>query len=143
MSRAKRVAIPRVIRDAVLIRDRGICGICRFPVHPRDIHIDHVVPVWRGGGTTVENLRVTHARCNLTRDYLEAESFRWVQVDPEDEEWGTAAAEWPEHGFTPSDAESWREDLEDMTAVEDVYDWPPFAPDDSYTRAIFVGEVIP
>lgn len=59
-------------------RDGSTCGICARPVD-LDIPVsgskgdndgpslDHVVPWSRGGADTVENLRLTHWRCNRDR----------------------------------------------------------------------------
>lgn len=55
------------LRRAVIERDGLICGICRYPVARKDVHIDHRIPVSRGGATTLENLQVTHARCNVVK----------------------------------------------------------------------------
>lgn len=56
------------LREAVLIRDRGICGICSLVVGRDDkLHFDHIFPVSRGGKTTLDNLQVAHARCNLSK----------------------------------------------------------------------------
>lgn len=51
-----------------VINTHGLtCAICLQPVHPDDVHIDHVVTKRDGGTDDPDNLRVTHARCNLTR----------------------------------------------------------------------------
>lgn len=55
------------LRDQVVERDGLVCGICAGPVAPDDVHIDHVEPWAMGGETTLNNLRVTHSRCNLAR----------------------------------------------------------------------------
>lgn len=55
---------PKVLREAVLNRDGLVCGICGLAVAPSDVEIDHVVPLSKGGETTMENLRVTHSACN-------------------------------------------------------------------------------
>jgi 5-methylcytosine-specific restriction endonuclease McrA len=64
---ARRERIHPVIREAVIRRDGYVCGICGGDVEPTDIHLDHVIPYSHGGPTTVENLRVTHSRCNIRR----------------------------------------------------------------------------
>lgn len=55
------------LRMAVIARDGLICGICRGRVHEWDVHIDHIVPVSRGGMSIMSNLRVTHSKCNLRK----------------------------------------------------------------------------
>jgi hypothetical protein len=48
-------------------RDRGICGICGQPVAWSEIHVDHIRPTIEGGNNDVDNLRISHPRCNLSR----------------------------------------------------------------------------
>jgi hypothetical protein len=55
------------LREAVLIACRGICGICGEILGSDPIHIDHIVPVSKGGATEFENLQAAHARCNLRK----------------------------------------------------------------------------
>jgi hypothetical protein len=47
--------------------DDGICGICREDVDPFDYHIDHIVPLARGGSHTYGNTQVAHPLCNLQK----------------------------------------------------------------------------
>ena len=47
--------------------DRLICGICENSIEAGGVDLDHVNQVVAGGGTTMENLRVTHAACNRGR----------------------------------------------------------------------------
>jgi hypothetical protein len=55
------------IRRLVIERDGHVCQLCGGAVEPDDIHLDHIQPYSLGGPTTVENLRVTHSRCNIKR----------------------------------------------------------------------------
>lgn len=49
----------------------GACGICGGPLpHPPSgdtVHVDHIVPVSRGGTNDLNNLQSTHATCNLRK----------------------------------------------------------------------------
>lgn len=52
------------------LRDGSGCGLCGKPLPAkdgRDIHMDHIVPVSRGGGDDMANLRLVHDKCNLKR----------------------------------------------------------------------------
>lgn len=66
-SEPERVPISVDMRRQVIERDGYVCGICGWLVDPSDAHIDHVQPVRHGGRTTLDNLRVTHSRCNLRK----------------------------------------------------------------------------
>ena len=61
------VEFETVNRQRVFERDAGVCGICSLPVDPKNFHLDHVVPLSRGGGHTYLNLQVAHPRCNLEK----------------------------------------------------------------------------
>lgn len=44
------------------------CGICgEFFKRGDEKHIDHIIPLARGGTNDVSNLRMAHAHCNMTR----------------------------------------------------------------------------
>lgn len=62
-----RPAIPLEVRRAVFARDGDTCQICFEQVPEGGAHLDHIKPYSRGGPDTVENLRVTHALCNIKR----------------------------------------------------------------------------
>src|SRR5258706_6806773 len=57
-------SIPRDIMLKVVRRDGQVCAQCRTIVKDDDIEFDHVIPVARGGPTTVENLRILCRSCN-------------------------------------------------------------------------------
>lgn len=59
--RPTRVGIPTEIRRAVFERDGGRCVECGSNF---DLQYDHVLPVSRGGATTVQNLQLLCADCN-------------------------------------------------------------------------------
>lgn len=55
--------------DPILIweRDEGVCGICGGSADPKDWHLDHVIPLSRGGLHSRGNVQVSHPRCNLSK----------------------------------------------------------------------------
>ncbi len=57
------------IRATLHNRQAGKCGICGGIMlsHPRDLHIDHIVPLSKGGGNEIGNLQLTHPTCNLIK----------------------------------------------------------------------------
>lgn len=44
----------------------GVCGICGEPVIG-ETHIDHIIPLSKGGAHAQVNLQITHKRCNLVK----------------------------------------------------------------------------
>jgi len=48
-------------------RDNGRCHICRRQVSAARFHLDHLVPLSRGGTHTEDNVSIAHPRCNLRR----------------------------------------------------------------------------
>jgi len=62
--RPKRVGIPTELRRAVFERDGGRCTECGGNF---DLQYDHILPVARGGATTLENLQLLCAECNRSK----------------------------------------------------------------------------
>lgn len=56
--------ISRAIMLQVVRRDGHICQICRINVPDDKIQFDHIIPLSKGGPTTVQNLRVLCRKCN-------------------------------------------------------------------------------
>lgn len=63
-----------VDRAAIIERDCSVCQVCSAPVdatlqHPDPMapSIDHKIPLARGGGNELDNLQLTHLRCNLQK----------------------------------------------------------------------------
>ena len=55
-------------RAAVIRRDDLVCGICKGAIDEMEaIHIDHIVPVAKGGSDDLSNLQSAHALCNLKK----------------------------------------------------------------------------
>lgn len=60
----------RVDRREIILRDQSICHICGTKCEPHEIHLDHVIPLAKGGAHSPENVKVAHARCNLDKKDL-------------------------------------------------------------------------
>lgn len=58
---------PKKRRWLVFDRDGGICHLCHLPVPDYDWHLDHIVPISRGGLDRFDNVAVAHVACNLTK----------------------------------------------------------------------------
>ena len=56
--------IPSAVKKAVWLRDGGKCVLCGAD---DGMHYDHEIPFSRGGGSTIENVRILCARHNLEK----------------------------------------------------------------------------
>lgn len=56
--------IPSEVKRQVWNRDNGRCVQCGSNV---DLHFDHDVPFSKGGASTIENVRILCAKCNLRK----------------------------------------------------------------------------
>jgi len=50
----------------LLVRQKGRCAICKKSIK-RGYHLDHVIPLVRGGRNTDSNTQLTCCRCNLKK----------------------------------------------------------------------------
>lgn len=61
----------QVLLSYLIKRDRGVCGICHRPVRikrgPMRPSIDHIIPLSRGGTHELENVQLSHYRCNESK----------------------------------------------------------------------------
>ena len=48
-------------------RDEGICGICGVVADPKNWHLDHIIPLARGGLHMKDNVQVSHPSCNVRK----------------------------------------------------------------------------
>jgi len=65
-------------------RDNWHCQICGKPVNKKLKHphllsasLDHILPLSRGGDHTLDNVRLSHLRCNISRgnrDFMAADN---------------------------------------------------------------------
>ena len=53
-----------IVKTIVLLRDEGTCTYCGTTRHP---HVDHVIPISRGGTNMFENLTTACGRCNQSK----------------------------------------------------------------------------
>jgi len=59
-----RKRIPRDVRNAVWIRDAGLCVECAADDY---LEFDHIIPVSKGGSNTLQNIQLLCRRCNATK----------------------------------------------------------------------------
>ena len=54
--------------SAILAEHGMVCHICGLEIPTRaDLHFDHVIPLARGGAHSPENIRPSHASCNMRK----------------------------------------------------------------------------
>ncbi len=63
----QRDPIPQWLRAHVFQRDDKACRYCSATLTLRTMHVDHVVPVSRGGDNDSSNLVAACVRCNLSK----------------------------------------------------------------------------
>ena len=66
-ARERNAVVELVQRTTVFKRDRGICHICNKKVSSTNWHLDHIIPLSRGGKHSYENVAVSHPKCNLVK----------------------------------------------------------------------------
>ena len=64
LNRAERKTLSFIRRQ--LINSKGnVCALCGKPIKDmKDCTIDHIIPLSKGGQTTLENCQLAHAKCN-------------------------------------------------------------------------------
>jgi 5-methylcytosine-specific restriction endonuclease McrA len=79
-AREKLVPYERYTVDQVIAKWGELCHLCGLPIDltaPRQtkipgwengLHLDHVIPISHGGPDTIENVKPSHGKCNLTKN---------------------------------------------------------------------------
>jgi 5-methylcytosine-specific restriction endonuclease McrA len=88
----RRNAIVRFSRQHVFLRDDHRCQYCRNVFPAKDLTLDHVVPVVRGGKKTWSNIVTCCAGCNQRKGARTPYEAGFV---------GFRAPREPDHGFIP------------------------------------------
>lgn len=57
----------KIIIELIKNWDTKICGICNKPIEDK-FHIDHIIPISRGGKHNAKNLQLSHPTCNLRKN---------------------------------------------------------------------------
>lgn len=61
------VTVEEVDRTVVFQRDNGVCHLCGHLVDPDNWHLEHIIPLIRGGEHSYANTAVSHPDCNLKK----------------------------------------------------------------------------
>ncbi len=77
-ARALRIRAEGLLSDNLLDRlyklQKGKCPCCRKPLG-KDFHMDHIVPVSKGGPNSDENIQLLRSRCNLVKSAMDPVLF--------------------------------------------------------------------
>lgn len=57
-------------------RQNGLCPCCNRQLGEHNIHVDHWVPLYRGGSNKIENIRLLHGSCNLKKGTKHPDELR-------------------------------------------------------------------
>lgn len=62
-----RANIPNALKNQVIERSGGCCEFCRAQLRfsPNSFHVEHHIPLSRGGANTIDNLTLACPQCNL------------------------------------------------------------------------------
>lgn len=60
-------AVEEISRAYIIARDKSRCHLCGKKCKPTEIHLDHLVPLARGGDHSAANVRVACASCNMEK----------------------------------------------------------------------------
>lgn len=63
----KRNAIPKPLRHEVFKKNKYACVECGATKEKRMLHVDHIIPVSRGGTDELDNLQTLCDECNLSK----------------------------------------------------------------------------
>ena len=67
----KNGCVDKRLRQKIILRDGMICKNCNKHLIKGDVHIDHIIPLSKGGLSIESNLRVLCKACNLLKkNYL-------------------------------------------------------------------------
>lgn len=74
--RERNACTERVVRSEVFSMSNGLCGICHLPVDPGRFHVDHIIPLSKGGSHCYANVQLAHPLCNQRK------AARYVDFTP-------------------------------------------------------------
>ena len=56
------------IRKQLINKNGAVCAICGNPIETmKDCTIDHIIPISKGGLTTIDNCQLAHKNCNVKK----------------------------------------------------------------------------
>ena len=65
---AKETRSRQFIRRQLINKNGATCALCGKPIETmKDCTIDHIIPISKGGLTTIENCQLAHKKCNARK----------------------------------------------------------------------------
>lgn len=65
---------------ALIRRDGCVSGMCGLAIASmREVTIDHIIPLSKGGSETLENMQLAHEGCNQVKADLSPEEWKELQ----------------------------------------------------------------
>jgi 5-methylcytosine-specific restriction endonuclease McrA len=78
--RRKKSLSKRWAKSHLIKKHGNICYLCTLPMEKmKDITIDHVIPISKGGMDELENYMLAHFGCNNLKNNLSIEEFQQFQ----------------------------------------------------------------
>ncbi len=78
-----RISLPPAVREYVFERDRYQCQGChKIDISAKDLQVDHIQPLAKGGSNDFSNLQTLCSRCNLQKSDKIDSRFRRLYSDP-------------------------------------------------------------
>lgn len=74
-ARKQQAKVGKVSLKRILVIHGRVCYLCGEEIPKGELHFEHVIPLWRGGEHSEENIRPACARCNLKKGRLTAEEY--------------------------------------------------------------------
>lgn len=65
-------------RDYLKKNAPWICGLCGHRIKERDLTVDHIIPLSRGGTNELKNLRLVHSSCNQIKGNFLDQELSWL-----------------------------------------------------------------
>lgn len=85
MKKIKRRKLTKAERQQVYKKCQGHCAYCGTPIEIREMQVDHIIALERGGTDTVDNMFPACRSCNHYKSTMDIETFRrmverWTEV---------------------------------------------------------------
>lgn len=74
-------AVPGSLRFRVIQAAKHRCAACGITVDERPLDVDHIIPLSRGGPTSLENLQALCSKCNRAKGNKDTTDFRALPLD--------------------------------------------------------------